>query len=180
MKSVRVNGKNWSSTALPHDLIANGGKIEFEMTDQPTKWGTGRNDAPPSITKPGEDPTTWRDSTSDTGAVIGAGGADVSALIDNDSKTQVTLTGAQPTVTVALPQGRPVGMYTLTSGATGTAPSAWTLEGSNDGTTWTTVDKPYRGELGVGVVHEVVQHQRAQGVHAVPAGARPRRRAPTA
>jgi predicted alpha-1,2-mannosidase len=141
VKSVRVNGKNWTSTALPHDLIAGGGKIEFEMTDQPTKWGSGRNDAPPSITKPGEDPTTWRDSTSDTGAVIGAGGADVSALIDNDSKTQVTLTGAQPTVTVALPQGRPVGMYTLTSGATGTAPSAWTLEGSNDGTTWTTVDR---------------------------------------
>jgi hypothetical protein len=32
-------------------------------------------------------------------------------------------------------------MYTRTSGATGTAPSAWTLEGSNDGTTWTTVDR---------------------------------------
>ncbi|HEY3508496.1 MAG TPA: glycoside hydrolase domain-containing protein, partial [Kribbella sp.] len=141
VKSVRVNGKQWTSTSLPHDLIANGGKIEFEMTDQPTKWGTGRNDAPPSITKPGEDPMTWRDSTSDTGAVIGAGGTDVSTLIDNDAKTQVTLTGDRPTVTVALPQGRPVGMYTLTSGATGTAPSAWTLEGSNDGTTWTTVDR---------------------------------------
>jgi hypothetical protein len=141
VQSVRVNGKKWTSTALPHDLIANGGKIEFEMGDRPSTWGTGRNDAPPSITTPGEDPMTWRDSTSDEGAVVGAGGADVTALTDNDAKTQVTLTGAQPTVTVALPQGRPVGMYTLTSGSTGTAPSAWVLEGSNDGTTWSTVDR---------------------------------------
>jgi hypothetical protein len=141
VKSVRVNGKDWTSTALPHSLIAEGGKIEFEMTDQPTKWGTGRNDAPPSITIPGEDPKTWRDSTSDDGAVVSAGGVDVAALTDNDSKTQVTLTGATPTITVALPQGRPVGMYTLTSGATGAAPSAWALEGSNDGTTWSTVDR---------------------------------------
>jgi hypothetical protein len=66
---------------------------------------------------------------------------DVSALTDNDSKKQVTLTGATPTVTVQLQQGRPVTMYSMTSGTTGTAPSAWTLEGSNDGTTWSTVDK---------------------------------------
>ena len=87
---------------------------------------------------------TWQDSTSDTGAVVGAGGpgsTDVGALTDNNAKTQVTLTGAQPTVTVALPQGRPVGMYTLTSGATGATPSAWELQGSNDGTTWSTVDR---------------------------------------
>jgi hypothetical protein len=141
VKSVRVNGKEWTSTALAHDLIANGGKIEFEMTDEPSKWGTGRNGAPPSITTPGEDPKTWQDSTSDEGAVIGAGGQDVTALTDDDAKTQVTLTGANPTITVALPQGRPVGMYTLTSGATGAAPSGWVLEGSNDGTTWSPVDR---------------------------------------
>ncbi|MET7278506.1 GH92 family glycosyl hydrolase [Kribbella sp. NPDC005582] len=140
VKSVRINGKKWTSTNLPHDLIASGGKIEFEMTDKPSSWGTGRNDAPPSITTPGEDPSTWRDSTSDEGAVV-TGSADIAALTDNDAKTQVTLTGDKPTVTVALQQGRPVGMYTLTSGATGTAPSGWVLEGSDDGTTWSTVDK---------------------------------------
>lgn len=68
-------------------------------------------------------------------------GVDVSALTDNDSRQQVTLTGATPTVTVQLQQGRPVGMYSLTSGNTGTAPSVWVLEGSNDGTTWAEVDK---------------------------------------
>ncbi|TCO46277.1 putative alpha-1,2-mannosidase [Kribbella antiqua] len=141
VKSVKVNGKKWTSTALPHDLIASGGKIEFELTDKPSSWGSGRNDAPPSITTPGEDPMTWRDSTSDDGAVVAAGGQDVTALTDDNGKTQVTLTGASPTITVALPQGRPVGMYTLTSGSTGTAPSAWVLEGSNDGTTWSTVDR---------------------------------------
>ncbi|MFI5735927.1 GH92 family glycosyl hydrolase [Kribbella sp. NPDC051587] len=140
VKSVRINGKKWTSTNLPHALIAGGGKIEFEMTDKPSNWGTGRNDAPPSITTPGQDPSTWRDSTSDEGAVV-TGPADVTALTDNNAKTQVTLTGDKPTVTVALQQGRPVGMYTLTNGTTGTAPSGWTLEGSNDGTTWSTVDK---------------------------------------
>ena len=69
------------------------------------------------------------------------GRSDVAALTDNNAKTQVTLTGDKPTVTVALQQGRPVGMYTLTNGATGTAPSGWVLEGSNDGTTWSPVDK---------------------------------------
>ncbi|WP_238334704.1 GH92 family glycosyl hydrolase [Kribbella amoyensis] len=141
VKGVKVNGKKWTSTALPHDLIGQGGKIEFELTDRPASWGSGRNDAPPSITKPGEDPMTWRDSTEDDGAVVAAGGADVSALTDNDSTKQVTLTGATPTVTVQLQQGRPVTMYTLTSGTTGAAPSAWKLEGSNDGTTWTKVDE---------------------------------------
>jgi hypothetical protein len=141
VKGVKVNGKKWTSTNLPHSLIADGGKIEFDMTDKPSSWGSGRNDAPPSITTPGEDPMTWRDSTEDEGAVTAAGGADVSALTDNDSKTQVTLTGATPTVTVNLTTGRPVTMYSLTSGNTGAAPSAWVLEGSNDGTSWTQVDK---------------------------------------
>jgi hypothetical protein len=141
IKGVTVNGKNWTSTALPHELIATGGKIEFDLTDKPTNWGSGRKDAPPSITKPGEEPMTWRDSTEDEGAVTASNGVDVSALTDNDSKKQVTLTGATPTVTVNLAQGRPVTMYSLTSGTSGSAPSGWTLKGSNDGTSWTTVDR---------------------------------------
>jgi hypothetical protein len=141
IKGVTVNGKKWTSTALPHELIASGGKIEFDLTDKPTNWGSGLKDAPPSITKAGEEPMTWRDSTEDVGAVTASNGVDVSALTDNDSKKQVTLTGATPTVTVNLAQGRPVTMYSLTSGTTGSAPSGWTLEGSNDGTSWTTVDR---------------------------------------
>jgi hypothetical protein len=84
---------------------------------------------------------TWRDSTEDEGAVTAGGGTDLAALVDNDSKTQVTLTGATPTVTVKLAEGRPVAMYTLTSGSTGSAPAGWLLQGSNDGTSWTTVDR---------------------------------------
>jgi predicted alpha-1,2-mannosidase len=141
VKGVTVNGKEWTSTALPHELIANGGRIDFDLTSEPTGWGSGRKDAPPSITKPGEDPMTWRDSTEDEGAVTAGTGGDVSALIDNDSKKQVTLTGATPTVTVQLAQGRPVAMYSLTSGTSGSAPAGWTLEGSNDGVGWTTVDR---------------------------------------
>lgn len=141
VKGVRVNGKPWTSTAIPHDLIAKGGRIDFDLTDEPTGWGTRRKDAPPSITKPGEDPMTWRDSTEDEGALTASPAGDVSALVDNDSSTELTLAGTRPTVTVKLTQARAVAMYTLTSGSTGSPPSGWTLEGSNDGTSWTPVDR---------------------------------------
>ncbi|MFC0624939.1 GH92 family glycosyl hydrolase [Kribbella deserti] len=141
VKGVQVNGKKWTSTALPHDLLAKGGRIDFDMSATPSSWGSGRKDAPPSITKPGEDPMTWHDSTTDTGATVTSSSGDAAKLVDNDSKTEVTLTGAKPTIEVKLAQGRPVGMYTLTNGSTGAPPAGWTLQGSNDGTTWTDLDK---------------------------------------
>ena len=111
------------------------------MTDQPSTWGTGRNDAPPSITTPGEDPKTWQDSTSDEGAVVGAGGQDVTALTDDDAKTQVTLTGANPTITVALPQGRPVGDVHADQWRHRCCTVGVGAGGVDDGTTWSPVDR---------------------------------------
>jgi predicted alpha-1,2-mannosidase len=141
VRGVRVNGRQWTSTALPHELIADGGRIDFDLTDQPATWGSRRKDAPASVTRPGEDPMTWRDSTEDSGASTTSTAGDVSALVDNDSRTELTLTGTRPVVTVDLPQARAVAMYTLTSGSTGSPPSAWTLEGSNDGTNWAQLDR---------------------------------------
>jgi len=141
VKGVKVNGTPWTSTALPHDLIANGGRIDFDMTSSPSSWGSGRRDAPPSITKPGEDPMTWHDSTTDTGAVTSSSSGDVAQLVDNDSRTEVSLTGPEPVIDVNLTRARPVAMYSLTNGSTGAPPSGWTLQGSNDGTSWTTLDR---------------------------------------
>jgi putative alpha-1,2-mannosidase len=41
VQSVRVNGKNWSSTFLPCAEVKNGGSIAFVMGPKPNKeWGT--------------------------------------------------------------------------------------------------------------------------------------------
>ncbi|MGH3461665.1 MAG: GH92 family glycosyl hydrolase [Kribbellaceae bacterium] len=141
VKGLRVNGKQWSSTALPHDLLARGGVLEFDMTDKPSSWGTGADDAPPSLTERGQQPKAWLDSTHDQGAAASSADGDVTALVDNDSTTSVSLTGQNPAVQVALTQARPVTMYTLTAAAAATAPTGWTLQGSNDGSTWATVDR---------------------------------------
>jgi predicted alpha-1,2-mannosidase len=142
VRGLRVNGRAWNSTSLPHSLLANGGRLDFEMSSEPSRWGTGEDAAPPSITRPGEEPKTWRDSADDEGAVLSSGDGPVPALSDNDSKTQVTLTGAAPALTLALTEARPVAMYSLTSGpSAAAAPSGWVLEGSNDGSTWEQLDR---------------------------------------
>jgi hypothetical protein len=115
--------------------------LEFDMTDKPSSWATGPDDAPPSLTKRGEQPKAWLDSTHDEGAAVSSADGDVTALVDNDSTTSVSLAGQNPTVQVALTQARPVTMYTLTAAAAATAPTGWTLQGSNDGSTWATVDR---------------------------------------
>lgn len=40
IKSVKLNGKKYPYSYLDHKVIVNGGSLEFEMTDQPTKWAT--------------------------------------------------------------------------------------------------------------------------------------------
>jgi predicted alpha-1,2-mannosidase len=141
VRGLKVNGKAWNKTYLPHDLLAAGGKLDFDMTDKPTSWGTGADAAPPSLTEPGEQPMSWRDSTHDAGAVVSSADGDVGALVDNDSTSTVALTGTSPTVNVQLTTARPVTMYTLSGAAKAAAPKGWTLQGSNDGSTWTTLDR---------------------------------------
>ena len=102
VRGLKVNGKSWDKTYLPHDLLAAGGRLEVDMTDQPTSWGTGADAGPPSLTKPGEQPMSWQDSTHDTGAVVSSVDGDVAGLVDDDSRTAVALTGANPSVNVQL------------------------------------------------------------------------------
>ncbi|MFF4605082.1 GH92 family glycosyl hydrolase [Streptomyces sp. NPDC001339] len=126
VQSLRVNGRTWHSTRLPHQLIARGGTLEFTMGPRPSAWGTGENAAPTSLTQDDAVPTPPRDTT-----LPGS-----TPLTDNTSTTAQTLTTAPlPT----RPHTR-VTSYTLTSAADAKAPQTWTLEGSNDGKTWHTLD----------------------------------------
>ncbi|WP_406399023.1 GH92 family glycosyl hydrolase [Streptomyces sp. NBC_00879] len=126
VQSLRVNGKAWNSTALPHELIARGGTLEFSMGAEPSSWGTGKNAAPVSITQDDKAPSPRRD------AITGGG-----PLFDNASATETAFETAELPVA---PGTRAV-QYTLTSSARAKAPVGWVLQGSQDGTTWKDLDK---------------------------------------
>ncbi|MDC2957030.1 GH92 family glycosyl hydrolase [Streptomyces gilvifuscus] len=128
VQGLKVNGRTWTSTSLPHSLLAKGGVLEFDMGSKPSSWGTGANAAPVSITQDDKVPTPRADVLKGDGA-----------LFDNTSDTDATVTS------VDLPVSGPVKgvQYTVTSSADHSkAPTGWTLQASaDDGTTWKTVDK---------------------------------------
>ncbi|MFD7402295.1 GH92 family glycosyl hydrolase [Streptomyces sp. NPDC059866] len=127
VQGLKVNGRTWSSTSLPHSLLAKGGVLDFDMGPKPSKWGTGQNAAPVSITQGDKVPTPRTD------VLRGAG-----PLFDNTSATDASVTSVELPVSG---RARAV-QYTLTSSADRTkAPTGWTLQGSSDGTTWRTLDK---------------------------------------
>ncbi|MFI8237984.1 GH92 family glycosyl hydrolase [Streptomyces sp. NPDC085866] len=126
VQGLKVNGRPWTSTSLPHSLLAKGGVLEFFMGSKPSTWGTGKNAAPVSITQDDKVPTPRADALKGDGA-----------LFDNTSATSATVTSVDLPVGAAT---RTV-QYTLTSSADHTkAPTGWTLQGSTDGTTWKTLD----------------------------------------
>ncbi|MFF4230808.1 GH92 family glycosyl hydrolase [Streptomyces sp. NPDC001820] len=126
VQGLKVNGMTWNSTALPHQLIARGGTLEFAMGPKPSSWGTGRNAAPVSITQDDKVPSPRHD-------VITVGGP----LFDNASATEAAFETAELPVAS---KTRAV-QYTLTSSARAKAPAGWVLQGSHDGTVWKDLDK---------------------------------------
>ncbi|MGW2013942.1 GH92 family glycosyl hydrolase [Streptomyces sp. NPDC001927] len=129
VQGVKLNGERWNSTALPHDVLARGGKLTFDMGPRPSAWGTGKEAGPVSITPVGSAPAPRTDATTGTGP-----------LVDNTSATSATVTAASPVVLPVAERTRAV-QYTLTSEAAGSAPTGWVLQGSTDGQKWTDLDK---------------------------------------
>ncbi|TJZ49643.1 glycoside hydrolase family 92 protein [Streptomyces piniterrae] len=127
VQALRLNGKPWNSTALPHALLARGGTLEFTMGAEPSAWGTGENAAPTSVTKDDKVPAPPADVTRPDGG----------PLHDDTSGTSGVLTSAP----IDLTRSARVTSYTLTSADRTTAPTGWRLEGSPDGARWTTLDQ---------------------------------------
>ncbi|GGQ70749.1 GH92 family glycosyl hydrolase [Streptomyces asoensis] len=127
VQGLKVDGKAWTSTSLPHSLLAKGGVLEFDMGPRPSAWGSGKDAAPVSIARDDKVPAPRHDVLEGTGA-----------LFDDTSATQETVSGA-----VGLPVGgatRAV-QYTLTSAGHAQAPAGWVLQGSADAVTWTDLDR---------------------------------------
>ncbi|MEU8236482.1 GH92 family glycosyl hydrolase [Actinoplanes sp. NPDC048967] len=135
VQSLKVNGKAYNSTSLPHSLLADGARLDFTMGSSPSKWGTGKDAAPESLTSGDAVPSPLRDLTGP-----GRGTASEPALVDDTSTTQATLAdGWQYRFASA---GEQAAYYTLTSSTVAEQdPASWTLKGSYDGTTWTTIDQ---------------------------------------
>ncbi|MER5936353.1 GH92 family glycosyl hydrolase [Streptomyces sp. NPDC001928] len=127
VQGLKVNGVPWKSTSLPHKMLAKGGVLEFDMGPRPSSWGTGKNAAPVSIAKDDKVPTPRADVLKGVGA-----------LFDNTSATQESVTSLDLPVS----ESAKAVQYTLTSPSDRTkAPTGWKLQGSNDGTTWQTLDE---------------------------------------
>jgi predicted alpha-1,2-mannosidase len=132
VQGLKVNGKAYASTSLPHDLLAKGATLDFDMGAQPSKWGAGS--PPPSLTTGSAVASPMRDLTGP-----GKGTASVPALVDDTSATRAAVNGSFTYQFASA--GEQATYYTLTSAdTTGTDPASWTLRGSYDGTTWTTID----------------------------------------
>lgn len=65
-------------------------------------------------------------------------------LFDDTSRTEAVFSATAPLTAAFVLDETVLGavrMYTLTSGGSGGHPTAWTLEGSNDGTHWKELDR---------------------------------------
>ncbi|MFB8776182.1 GH92 family glycosyl hydrolase [Streptomyces broussonetiae] len=127
VQGLKVNGRNWTSTSLPHSLLAKGGVLEFDMGPRPSSWGTGDEASPVSLTKGNRKPDPRAD------VLKGAG-----ALFDDTSATEAATTS----VDLPVPSATKAVQYTLTSPADRSkAPTGWKLQASDDGTKWRTLDE---------------------------------------
>ncbi|MFF1480903.1 GH92 family glycosyl hydrolase [Streptomyces sp. NPDC058301] len=126
VQSLKLNGKAWTSTALPHSLLARGGTLDFAMGPRPSAWGTGEKAAPVSITHDDKVPTPPADALSGSGP-----------LFDDTSATAATFDSVELPVASATRAVR----YTLTSADRAKAPKGWVLQGSSDGTKWVDLDR---------------------------------------
>nr|WP_229898660.1 GH92 family glycosyl hydrolase [Streptomyces hiroshimensis] len=127
VQGLRVDGKAWRSTALPHSVLAKGATLEFAMGPRPSSWGSGRNDGPVSLSKDFKAPVPDGDLTL----------PGTSPLTDDSSVTEVSFA----TALLQVPSGSPVTSYTLTSADRAKAPDGWVLEGSADGEQWQEADR---------------------------------------
>ncbi|TDC33596.1 ATP-binding protein [Micromonospora sp. 15K316] len=148
VQDVKVNGKKQRGLSVDVSAFTRGGTIDFRMGADPSSWGSGKNDAPPSLTKGNDTPEPLQDTTGPgLGTATATGGQDASKLFDDSSITQLTFSSGTPQVSWAFrgKKQKPA-YYTLTSGAAQGDPADWRLQGSNDGITWTTVDSR-KGEV---------------------------------
>jgi predicted alpha-1,2-mannosidase len=142
VQSLKLNGASYTKTWVSHDVLTGGAVLDFDMGPAPTTWGTGPNDAPPSLTTGNAKPNPLADTTKGTTRTA-SDGTNVANLFDDTSATRVTFSGSNPTIELTGFAGgaAEVTFYTLTSSTTVADPNGWNLYGSNDGVIWELLDQ---------------------------------------
>jgi len=160
VNGIKFNGEPYNKLYFTQDMFADDNVFEFDMGAEPSGWARTA-EPPPSLTE-GEgrdfEPTIMMDiipigvdrntalpsnkSAAKQVTVTGITAANAAYLFDNSSvTTDAQFTGNTGTITYYSPAPVKVEMYTLTSSnADGADPKTWRLEGSNDGSAWTTLD----------------------------------------
>ena len=135
VQGLTVDGQQHDRAYLTHDQLADGATLTFQMGPQPSGWATGPDAAPPSITQGDDVPKPLRDATG-----ADADFASAAALFDDTSRTRATASAVEYRFAGGVK--KLARFYTLTSADTeGTDPTAWVVKGSNDGRTWTVLDR---------------------------------------
>jgi predicted alpha-1,2-mannosidase len=148
IQSATLNGAALSKNYLTHDQILAGGTLDFVMGSAPSAWGGGASDVPTSITSGSAIPQPRADVAN--GGAISASSTNSPAAeqkeqaFDNTSLTKWLIFANAGWLQYQFSGGaqQTVRMYTLTSAndVPGRDPRNWSLLGSNDGATWTTLD----------------------------------------
>lgn len=143
VQSLLVDGEPWTSTSIPHEVLVSGATLTFDMGPNPSAWGSDPADAPSSLTEGDEVPNPLGDLTGTSYGTPSSSEGAAEALFDDTSVTEKAFTTQAADVTFAFAGGaeRQVEFYTLTSGAEAGDPTAWELQGSADGDSWTTLDE---------------------------------------
>lgn len=132
---LTLNGDPVAGPTLDGDLLRAGGELEFAMSATASTWGDLDLDEPLEVPEVAVDATSY-------GTLVAGDGTAVGALIDNSSRSTVTFGADTAELTWRSGTGPlAVDSYTLTNVAVAGSPVSWTLEGSPDGTTWTTLDE---------------------------------------
>jgi hypothetical protein len=151
VQSLTVNGKQHPGVSIDQSEIAGASTIDFAMGDKPSTFGSGPQDATPSLTKGTAAPLPLQDATGDGMGVSSSadsvsGGTtavntDVGKLFDDNSTTAVSFAAATPQISYQLTGlAQRATWYTITSGPNPGDPSAWLVQGSRDGKSWQTLD----------------------------------------
>jgi putative alpha-1,2-mannosidase len=154
---AELNGLPYDKAFLSHADVTAGGTLRLHMGDRPSTWAHAPRLWPTSQTTFPQRPQPLVDRTAEAHVEASPSATPTAALIDDDSSTVWSAQEAQATLWFELPLSAegPLRQYTLTSAGdrSGCDPTMWRLEGSEDGSTWRTLDSrddelfPYRYQL---------------------------------
>ncbi len=162
IKSCTVNSNDYNKLSISHEELLKGADIVFEMSLEPSDWGTKayeertgaefgalssltEGDAFPThvsdiVTKSTRILSSLPDKPTNAGSLAGEGIKDLAKLFDDTSESYASFKSGS-SIIFASSKPRRVSMLTLTSAQSGKSPTGVRIDASNDGQNWITVEE---------------------------------------